>query len=506
MRAILLMPLALLMAEPALPQIQLQAPPRQQNRQQRQPSDQDQLDTSPSIFAVLAAINASGYDAEIDSSSNHPLRKALREYLATQKLDSFYELRSFIRAHRKPDPSADLSQYISFALVLSGPPDFAYRYSFQALPPDAAQLDGLAPLLAAFYKEAHLEDVWKQVQPYYDQAIEQYQEPVAQAILQANAYLRNVTSGYLGRRFQIYVDLLGAPNQVQTRSYADDYFVVVTPAADLPIQDIQHAYLHYLADPIVLKFSAQMSSKRALGDYAQGAPTLEDYFRSDFILLSTECFIKAVESRIQRKPLLVDQALREGFVLTPALAEQLPVYEKQDRAMRLYFPDMVEALDLKKEEQRLEKFEFAPQRAVRTVRSVTTTEKPPELSGPEKTLEEAETAYTGRDLARAKEIYLRLLKEPAQNPVPAKAYYGLARIAVLERDPELGDRLFRKVLELEPDASTKSWSLLYLGRLADSQNDRGQAQEHYRAALAVAGVPDSVRQAAEKGLKEAFTK
>jgi hypothetical protein len=61
------------------------------------------------------------------------------------------------------------------------------------------------------------------------------------------------------------------------------------------------------------------------------------------------------------------------------------------------------------------------------------------------------------------------------------------------------------VLELEPDGYTKSWSLLYLGRLADSQGDRGQAQEHYRAALAVEGAPDSVRQAAEKGLGEAFS-
>ena len=45
-----------------------------------------------------------------------------------------------------------------------------------------------------------------------------------------------------------------------------------------------------------------------------------------------------------------------------------------------------------------------------------------------------------------------------------------------ERDPRVGDRLFRKVLEMEPDASTKSWSLLYLGRLADSQGEREQAQ------------------------------
>ena len=77
---------------------------------------------------------------------------------------------------------------------------------------------------------------------------------------------------------------------------------------------------------------------------------------------------------------------------------------------------------------------------------------------------------------------------------------------VLERDPETADRLFRQVLELEPDPSTKSWSFLYLARLADSQGDRDDAAANYRAALAVQGLPDTVKQAAEKGLREAFIK
>ena len=464
-----------------------------------------QLDASPSIFTVLAAVNAAGYDAEVNSASNHPLRKALRDHLAAKDLNSVFELKRFFRDHRQKDPAAELSQYISYALLINGPPDFSFRNPNLPLPPDAASLEGLSPLLAAFYKEANIEELWKQVQPYFDQAIAQYHDPVTRAILQANAYMRNPTSGFLGRRFQIFVDLLGAPNQVQTRSYADDYFVVVTPAGDLPIDDIRHAYLHYLADPLALKFSQDLKKKAALIDYAQGSPILEEQYKTDFILLATECFIKAIESRIARKPAMVDQALREGFVLTPAFADQLAIYEKQERAMRLYFPDMVAGIDLRREEKRLENIEFASERSVRKIQ-VEAKPKPVELTGAQKTLEEAEKAYSGRDLKRAKDTFFRLLKETSEKPLHARAYYGLARIAVLERDPELGDRLFRKVLELEPDASTKSWSLLYLGRLADSQGDREHAQEHYKAALAVEGAPDSVRQAAEKGLKEAFVK
>ena len=64
--------------------------------------------------------------------------------------------------------------------------------------------------------------------------------------------------------------------------------------------------------------------------------------------------------------------------------------------------------------------------------------------------------------------------------------------------------LFRS--ELEPDPETKSWSLLYLARLADSQGEREEAQEHYKAVLATEGAPESVRKAAEKGVQEAFEK
>ena len=150
--------------------------------------------------------------------------------------------------------------------------------------------------------------------------------------------------------------------------------------------------------------------------------------------------------------------------------------------------------------------EFAPApSAARVVRPAQTV-KPPELTGAAKTLDEADNAYADRDLARAREGFLRVLEQTQDKSIHAKAYYGLARIAVLQRDPETGDNLFRKVLELEPDPDTKSWSLLYLGRLADSQGDREHAVENYKAALAVEGLPDAVRQAAQKGLDAAFAK
>ncbi|HEY7336594.1 MAG TPA: hypothetical protein VH639_17000 [Bryobacteraceae bacterium] len=474
--------------------------------QPRQNAPAGQLDGNPTLFAVLAAANAAGYDAEIDSPTNSPVRKLVRDYIAKQKPPTLPALQRYLRDARPKDPVVELSQYISFALFSKGPPDFKPLRADLGWPPDANRLFELPPLLAAFYQEADIADLWRQVQPEYDKAIAQYTAPVSRAVLEVNAYLRNPSSGYLGSHFNVFVDLLGAPNQVQTRNYIDDSYVVVTPAAELPIGDIRHAYLHYLVDPLGIKFSADLKKKSALGDYALGSGLLGDEYKKDFVRLATECFIKAVESRLARKPAMVDQALREGYVLTPAFAELLADYEKQDQAMRLYFPDMVAMIDFKREEKRLDHIDFATAASVRTVHPpALRPAPPPELTGAAKTLADAEQAYLDRDLERAKAGYLRVLKESDENPVHAKAYYGLARIAVLERDPETGDRLFRKVLELDPDPSTKAWSLLYLGRLADSQKDREGATEFYKQALAVPGLPDTVREAAQKGLQEAFT-
>ena len=466
---------------------------------------QNQLDGNEALFTVLAAINIAGYDEEIDAASTHVFRHTLRTELAARNLDSSFELKRFFRDHKLANPKAELSRYISYALLINGPPDFEYRDPDMVRPPDASSIEGLSPLLAAFYKEANLEEAWRRAQPFYDQMIEQYHEPVTGAVLQANAYARNTTSGYLGRRFQIYVDLLGAPNQVQSRSFGDEYFIVVTPSVEPQIDGIRHAYLHYLIDPLGLKFGDDINKKHALGDYAQGAGALDDHYKTNFVDLATESLIKAIESRIDRRPAEVEQALKEGFVLAPGLAEQLAAYEIQEAALRLYFPNLFSSLDFKREEQRLAKVEFAATRAGRTVRAAQSV-KPPELTGAAKTLDDGEQAYRSRDLDRAKEIYLRVLEQTTEQPLHAKAYYGLARVAVLQRDPETGDRLFRKVLELEADAETKSWSWLYLARLADSQGNRDQAVENYKAALAIPDAPDSVRQAAQKGVEGAFKK
>jgi hypothetical protein len=465
-----------------------------------------QLDASQTLFAVFAAINAAGYDTDLASAANNPLRMAVRKELAARKLPVLDDLRYFVRSHHKDNSANNLGQYISFALSTKGPPDFDFRFRDIDLPPDVEAMQGFSGLMVRFYREADIEELWNRSQPAFDEVIERYHEPVTQAILQVNGYMRNATSGFLGRRFQIYIDLLGAPNQIQVRGYADDFFLVLTASPDLQINDVRFAYLSYLIDPTAIKYSDMISKKQGLSDFAQNAP-LPEIYKHDFLLLLSKSLIKAVEARLTkgRQQAMVDQALREGYILTPFFAEQLPIYEKQQDSLRGYFPDMVKAIDLRKEELRLEHVQFASAPAVRLAKSAPVA-PPPAPTKVQTDLENAENLYDHRDLEKAKLAYNLVLQETDEKSMHASSYYGLARIAVLERDPELAERLFAKVLESEPEAQVRAWAEVYLGRLSDAAGERDEAMKHYKQALAVEGGSEKAKEAAQKGVQRSFQK
>jgi hypothetical protein len=54
------------------------------------------------------------------------------------------------------------------------------------------------------------------------------------------------------------------------------------------------------------------------------------------------------------------------------------------------------------------------------------------------------------------------------------------------------------------DPSNLSWSHIYLGRMYDVEGKRDLAVLEYRAALAVAGAPDSARTAAQHGIETGY--
>jgi tetratricopeptide (TPR) repeat protein len=182
----------------------------------------------------------------------------------------------------------------------------------------------------------------------------------------------------------------------------------------------------------------------------------------------------------------------------------MPLYEKQEAAMRLHFPDMLDALDFRKESKRLDTVQFASARTQPAAAAPKLVEqaRPPEM----KALEDAEKLYAARDLEPARAKFFEILKLSDDKSIHARVYYGLARVAVLQKNLDLAEQLFRKTLELSPDPHTRSWTEIYLGRLNENTDTPQNALEHYKAALSIDGAPPGAKQAAEEGIRKVGSK
>jgi tetratricopeptide (TPR) repeat protein len=462
----------------------------------------NQLDASPSLFSVLAAINAAGYDEGLNSPSTNPLRAQIRQWVINHKPASLGEIRKFYSDHRQREPERELNQYVTLALSLGPPPEFAPRFDSGQMPPEAAALSAFVPLLKRFHQEAQLDEAFRRAQPAFDAVIERYHGPVSETVLKANTYLRNPTSGIRGRNFAVVVDLLGAPNYALARLLGDDYFVVVTASAEPRTRDILHSYLDYAIDPLAIRYSALLDKKQALLEFAQQSPLLGDDYRSDFTRLAGMSLVYAVEARLESRAEgleTVEQAMREGFTLTGHFWEALPDYEKQETSFRLYFPKFFESIDLKRENQRAATIQFASKRAVRKVKAPPPPPEP-KLSGVEARLSDAEALYMKRDLEAAATLFRQVMQESASDPQRAKAAYGLARVFALQKNPELSQLWFERTLELDPEPYERAWTHVYLARLAVAAKDPEAARTHYQAALAIAGSSEGARKAAQSEL------
>lgn len=468
-------------------------------------TNENQFSVSLALFTTLAAINSAGYDAGIDSPINQhfKVRTQLRSELAKKEIKCLPELREYYQAHKKPTDTGTLSQYISFALTAGDAPEFTLPPN--DVPPDVEPLRGFSELLARFYKDADIEGLWNRSQAAYMNAIGQYQDQVINTLFEANGYLRN-PSGYLGRRFQIYLDLLGAPDQVQVRSYRNDYFVVITPTSVPVVDQIRDAYLAYILDPMTYKYATIIKEKQSLAKYSMEAPALDVAYKDDFSLLLTKSLIKAIDSRLMRgstekREAYVDEQLRLGFILTPAFADLLERYERQSDSMKLFYPDMLAAIDVRKERKRLETVKFAQSNPD----GVAAPPSKLQLDPVEEDLQNAEGVYEQGNYELAGKIFKKVLEQTADKSMQGRAYYGLARVAVRQNDKNQAVDYFQRTAEDNPNPTLTAWSHVYLGRLALAAGQADKATGEFKRALTIDGASAMAKEAAEKALENSST-
>jgi hypothetical protein len=461
------------------------------------------LDTSETIFSVLAAIGSCGYDANSPEPIHAQVEADIAKAVAASKEARAVsgEMCSFYRDHQQPDPGRDLAQYVSLALNLGDPPKFALKVKEADAPPDANYVLGFVPLLARFAAAANLHDVGEGHRYQYDELITRFHDPVSKMILATDVYLRLPISGYVGRAFTVYLEPMAAPGQVNARNYGVDYFMVVSPAGNtMRLDQARHTYLHFLLDPLILKRANAIKRMTPLLRTVQDAP-LEESYKRDISLLVTESLIRAVEARFaatgknaeparQRE---ADKAMAEGYVLTRYFFEQLAIFENQPVGLGDALPDWLYQFDAGREVKRAENVHFAASAA-------------PEVVGASRPkaglLDLAEQRLASGDYDGAHNLAQRALDQKQEDA--GRALFILARAASMNKDIRGARDYFERTVEVARDPKLRAWAHIYLGRISDIQEDRGAALEHYKAALAAGDAAPETRAAAERGLKEPY--
>jgi len=469
------------------------------------------LDTSETVFTVLTAMNTCGYNVDLNISDAQRLniRAEVEKNLkgSEEAQAAMTTMCEWYQAHRGKDPAHDLSQYISLALYLQGPPHFVPRVKEDELPPDAVPIAGFGALLERFYDKAQLHAIWEGHRPNYTALMERYHQPLTKMVFDTDIYLKMQSGGYLGRTFTVYLDFMGDPNEANARNYGTDYDVVVFPSPDpsstdpLKMPQIRHAYLHYLLDPLAEKHFSSIKRIEPLLQSVKRAP-LEEGFKTDISLLVTECLVRAIEIRtIGTKQTAeamrlhaVDDAVKQGYVLTKYFYNSLLGFEKDPAGLRSAYSDLLDNIDLKAQQKLAGEVQY--------VRAST-----PELVQLSRMEDRRMLVTAGKRLEAgdpkgAQELAQQALDKKVGDP--GRALFILAQVAVANKNREAALDNFQKAIQETKDPKVVAWSHVYLGRILDMKEDREAAMNEYRAALTTGAELPEVKAAAERGLQQAY--
>ena len=481
-------------------------------------------------------MNACGYDAGLAESS--PIRARVRGEIndelaaSAPARDARDALCTFVRLHALADAGRNIAQYVSLALYLSPPPELAPTVDETELPPDSTQVVDVLPLVRSFAEAVHMQALWSEHRPEYEGLIDRIHTPLTKMVLDTNVYLRLPVSSYDGRRLLVLLEPMLAPTETNARIYANDYVVVVSPAAQpadsVRMELVRHIYLQFLVEPLIYSRNSAMDRLQPLLKPVQQAP-LEFTYKSDVAALLTECVIKAIEAQtmdvgipkpaktafkdrsdqeryetemiayerqaeaVRQKRVELD--MREGWVLVDYFYNQLGMMQREGSSLKDKIGPMVYGMEVDRQRHQAEQIVFLPEGSGDALVRAT----PRQATG----LDLAEMKLMKGDVDGAEEMAVVALEKDAAN---AQAHYLLGRIDLLQHDADGAVEHFTKTVELSHDPRSIAWAHIYLGRMYDIEQppERAKAVAEYRAALASRdGRPDT-KDAAELGIKEPF--
>src|SRR5580704_2637358 len=488
----------------------------QRPRMQAAPVTSATVDGNETMFTTMCALYASGFEGDVNSDNWSTFRSQIRERTRHQQGPAVDAIRAFYQQHQLRDPGDMLSRYVWFGLVSGPAPKFQPLLRREELPPEVLALEGFNELLSAYYKEQKIGQLWRDVQPVYNREIERLHDQVAQVVLVASSYLREVLNPAEDRSFTIIVEpLVGRITNV--RNFGDRYSIILSGGDEIPVDTVRHAFLHFLLDTLPLRYPHVVVVKRPIYEMAAKAPRLAPDLKDDYFSWFSECMVRAVELKLKRKsPSEIEATLAsddaDGYVFVRSIFKLLPAFEKSEPSMKNYFPDLVRAIDLKAESERVASIKFLPKQTESEVatqftsedlarkRKAAVTTVPSDQAAIDE-LTEGERRIAERNPRAAESSFKSVLEK---YPDQIRAWYGLGLVALLDHDGPRAKEVFGRLTTGEhaatSDPMVMAWSHVYLGRILEDEGELDRAKSEYQAALVVQGAPSQAQQAAQKGL------
>ena len=300
------------------------------------------------IFTVMAFLNATGYDEEVQGQQMHPVRVRVRKMVA----DSLKDKPEKLAAWRQYYKTSGLATFHYQDFVLSLCADYPFRrirrdnelgYQWTA-----GRLRDFPDVLNDFWVTAKLANVWSEIKSDYVAEINKYDmEKMGRQMSFLWEYLR------MSRQDAFVIvnvpDLINCHYHAIGAKYENYYYCVESPGSHSYDLDI-HEYLHSVVNRIVETNYSKYSTK--LQDYysaGKTGPMSKTYQQP--VTFASECLVRALDDRLhvllandpavtKRLEGRVADLTRDGLMLTQPFYLLLKEYENSTLNFEEFIPVM----------------------------------------------------------------------------------------------------------------------------------------------------------------------
>ena len=491
--------------------------------------------SDPRVIAMMAALNAAGYDFESGNRQLSNLRQQLREDLKNINPSLARRLKDYFVSHNKGrSEAAAVAPYLSLALTLTAAPSFAIDGAIEKLPDDVREITDFALLLEEFYRDTKFGSLLSKYAQAYEAAAKNYGPATAASVANVIQYLhtepilelppayvsraqagkRETASDVLKsanrmRKFVVMPDLLNSSTAVNLRVVRDTYYIFIGSSVETG-SAVRKGFLRFVLDPLVEKQVKEVSAIRTdlkkLSD-SRGEKLGPEYRSGNAYFQISDSLSRAIDTRIESLESLMARRYVDEKAFTKALNDETErgiyelsfayergsvlVYHFYDQMMQAeeaglnlgsYLGSLLQNIKFDKEmarltdnAQRIERYKAARELAAKNAPNLGTAISNADQDVVAK-IEEADRMVRVQQYNEARTILKNVLQ---QKPNNARAYYGLAeigsKVAVKIEDEARRDEELYAAVQYYKDATEN----------ASSETEKWLIQRSYVAAAKI---------------------